>query len=373
VPAGWTVTASGPTRRSLSSDASLRTSWNVQVPDGTPAGRYPITVTATFTWGEGRHGRTASAASELIGVVVIAPRDGTSPLSTVAPVSSTNAAGPVELDQSNGGANQGDGNLITVGGVVYTRGLGTAAPGEILYYLGGRCSKLTTGVALDDDTATGSAVFTISADDHVVASATAAAGGGIQTLTADLTGVSWLVLATDSGSTSGGEHADWIAPELVCGATTDPTVVDTTIFSFETGIDDFTTANVDTVSTMTQSAAFHTDGSHGLLVTSPADGNWYGRPLDAPLDLTGKSLLKYDVKTGVNGAVGEIALQVGPDWMWCQGGLWTWTNPSSSQTVARKLSQITCPAGAALDPSQIHAVWVFLKDGTFNIDNVRAE
>jgi alpha-galactosidase len=372
-PAGWSVTASTPTRKTLASDAGFSATWNVRVPDGTAAGRYPLTVTASYAWGERRQRSASAAASELIGVVVIAPLDGTSPLSTVLPVSSSNAVGPVELDQSNGGVSQGDGNLITIGGTIYTRGLGTAAPSEIQYYVGGRCSALTTGVGLDDDTATGSATFTISADNAAIASATVAAGGGVQPLTADLTGATWLTLTTTSSDTTGGMHADWVAPQLVCGTTADPTVVDTTIFSFETGTDGFTTANVDPISTMTQTAGFHTDGGHGLEVFSPVDGDWYGRTLDPALDLTGKTMLKYDVQTGSNGTSNEFALQVGPDLMWCQGGLWSWTNPNSSQTVTRKLSQITCPAGAPLDVAQIRAVWVFLKDGTFRIDNVRAE
>jgi hypothetical protein len=34
---------------------------------------------------------------------------------------------------------------------------------------------------------------------------------------------------------------------------------------------------------------------------------------------------------------------------------------------------MTCPAGTTMDVSQIGAVWVFVKGGTFTIDQVRAE
>ena len=372
-PAGWVIAPTSPARRSLPSDGALTTTWNVRVPDGTAAGTYPIAIAATYAWADGTPGGAVSAVGDLAGVVVIAPPDGTSPLSTLLPVTTSNAVGPVELDQSNGGVNQGDGNLITVGGVVYTRGLGTSAPSEIVYYLGGRCGRLVTGVAIDDATATGSAEFTIAADDRAIASATMTAGAGVQRLTTDLTGATWLRMTTRSADPTGNVHADWVAPELACGGTTAPTVVDTTLFTFETGTDGWITANVDPVSAVTQSSAFHTDGSHGLEVVSPVDGNWFGRPLAQPLDLTGKTTLKYDIQTGSNGTAGEIALQVGPDSMWCQGGLWSWTNPAASQTVQRKLSQITCPGGVALDTAQIRAVWVFLKDGTFQIDDLRAE
>jgi alpha-galactosidase len=207
----------------------------------------------------------------------------------------------------------------------------------------------------------------------VVTDATMTAGGGVQTVTADLTGATWLRLTTRSTGATGTVQADWVAPELACGDTTAPTVVDTTLFTFETGTDAWITANVDTGSSVSQASGFHTDGSHGLEVVSPADGNWFGRRLDQPLDLTGKSMLKYDIATTSNGTANEIALQIGPDSVWCQGGLWSWTNPASSQTVTRKLNQISCPAGVALDTAQIVAVWVFLKDGTFQIDNLRAE
>lgn len=372
-PPGWVVTAGSPIRATLAADAALTTTWNVQVPEGTAAGRYPITVTATYAWGAPRHRKAASAQSELTGVVVVAPQDGTSPLSTLSPVSASNARGAVELDQSNGGVDQGDGNLITIGGAVYTRGLGTAAPSEILYYLGGRCSQLTTGIGIDDTTPAGSATFTILADDRIAARGTATAGGGLQALTADLTGARWLTLTTTPGDVAGAERTDWVAPALVCGAITDPTIVDQTIFSFESGTDGFTIANPDSGGTMRQSTRFHTDGEHGLDVDSPVDGNWFGRPLDPPLDLTGKTLLKYDIRTGANGTSNELALQVGPSFTWCQGGLWSWTNPSATQTVTRKLSQIACPAGQPLDLTQVRAIWVFVKDGSFTIDNLRAQ
>jgi len=389
---GWTVTASSAsTRRSLATDASLETTWKVQVPAGTSAGRYAITVTATYTWGEhwgkhrwgkhwwgkhrwGKHRKEASATSELIGVVVVAPPDGMTHLSMLVPVSSTNAVGPVEIDESNGGQSAGDGNLITIGGKVYTRGLGTSAPSKIVYYLGGGCNSLTTDVGIDDEVTTGAASFTIYADDTVAAeSGIMTVGEAAKTLTADLTGATWLQLVTTPGASSDGVHADWAAPKLICGGIETPTTPEVTLFSFESGTEGWTIANANDGGSMTQSTVFHTDGDYGLEVVSPADGNWFGRSLAAPLDLSGKSMLKYDVKTGVNGTSGEIAIEVGPNSSWCQGGLWTWTNPNSSETIKRKFSEISCPAGVTMDLTQIQAIWVFLKGGTFYIDNVRVE
>ena len=383
-PEGWTVTATTPGSRSrLATNASLETTWTVTVPEGTAAGRYPITVTAGYTWGSER--RAGSSSSEIVSQVVNAPADGRRHLSTILPVSSANARGPVELDQSNGGDGEGDGALITIGGKVYTRGLGTTAPSETVYYLGGRCSQLVTDVGIDDAAATTvPATFTIYADEtEAAASGPVAAGDPPKTLTADLTGAGWLrLVTTGSGTGSDGttinDHTDWAAPILTCGDSTpsDPVQpAEQTLFSFESGTEDFTIANPNDGGTVAQSTAFHTHGDHGLEVATPVSGNWFGKPLAEPADLTGKSMLKFDVKAGPTaGTTGEIAVQIGPDWTWCQGGRWAWTNPGSSRTIAEKFSEIECGGGVELDPSQIRAVWVFLNTGgVVHIDNIRAE
>ncbi|XXY51844.1 NPCBM/NEW2 domain-containing protein [Sorangium sp. So ce269] len=375
-PEGWEVTAEdASTSELLSSDASLETTWSIVVPEGTPAGRYTIVVATAYTWGQGDE---ASFSSELLSVVVAPPLDGTTHLSKLFPVTSENAVGPVELDMSNGGETPEDGNLITLGGEVYTRGLGTHASSEIVYYLGGRCSTLTADVGIDDEVeAAGAASFTIYADGEVAAESGIVTGDdGPKTLTADLTGATWLRLVTDPGDASDGDHADWAAPLLVCGASTEPTTPEQTLFSFESGTEGWGIANADTGGTVGQSELFHTDGEHGLEVVSPTDGNWFGRALAEPLDLSGHTVFKFDVKTGETGTSGEIAVQIGReagDPAWCQGGLWTWTNANASKTIKAAISGIECPQGVELDLTQVTGIWVYLKGGTFQIDNVRAE
>jgi alpha-galactosidase len=150
--------------------------------------------------------------------------------------------------------------------------------------------------------------------------------------------------------------------------------VEQTIFSFESGTEGWTVANPDSGGTVAQSTGFHTEGEHGLDVVTPSGGNWFGRLLAEPLDLTGRSMLKFDVRAGAAaGTSGEIAVQIGPETAWCQGGLWAWTNPGSSKTIKAEFSDLTCPAGVTPDPSQIYGIWVFLNGGAVQIDNVRAE
>lgn len=401
VPAGWTVStgsASATTtgRRGLPTDATLETLWTVRVPEGTPAGRYPVTVTATYEWGS-RHrasghsgsghsgsGHRASASSVVVGEVVTAPADGRRHLSTISPVRSANAHGPVETDRSNGGAGQGDGALPTIGGRVYTRGLGTTAPSEIVYYLGGRCSRLVTDVGIDDEATTPvPATFTVYADDVAVASSgPIAAGESARTLTADLTGAAWLRLVTTGSGPAGdgttvNDHADWAVPVLSCGQTApDAPVlpVERTVFGFESGTDGFTLANEGDGGDVEASTVFTTEGGHGLRVLAPVVGNWFGHRFVEPLDLTGATALKFDVRaTASPGTTGEIAVQYGPDWTWCQGSNWAWTNAGSSRSVAQEFRHLGCPGGAIVDPAQIRAIWLFLNGREVYVDNVRAE
>jgi alpha-galactosidase len=382
-PEGWTVTPATPTRRTrLGTGDVLETTWTVGVPQGTPAGRYPITITAAYDWGRGHWPGTST--SVLVSTVVTAPPDGRRHLSTVLAVDSANARGPAELDQSNGGEDVTDGALITIAGRHYTRGIGTTAPSELRYYLGGRCSRLVTDVGVDDEsTTTVPAGFTVYADDTVAASTDGMRSGDpARTLTADLTGAHWLRLVT-TGSAAGGDgttindHTDWAAPVLTCGdvSPADPVQpVEQTLYSFETGTEDFTIVNVGDGGTLAQSTAFHTDGGHGLEVFPPAPGNWFGRVLPEPLDLTGRTTLKFDLAMGpASGGVGEIAIQIGDAFTWCQGGRWAWANPGSTRTIVQKFSELGCSGGIPMDTSKIRAIWAYVNGPHGYIDNVRTE
>ena len=147
---------------------------------------------------------------------------------------------------SNGAEPEGDGNLITIGGKIYTRGIGTHAASSVVYYLGGTCSELTVDVGIDDEVAAGSASFAVYADDRLVAeSGVLTASDSVTTLSADLTSANLLRLVTDPAGETSGDHADWAAPRIVCGGSTEPSSVERTLFSFESGTDEFTIANAD--------------------------------------------------------------------------------------------------------------------------------
>ncbi|MEY9964073.1 hypothetical protein ABIA33_002107 [Streptacidiphilus sp. MAP12-16] len=133
--------------------------------------------------------------------------------------SSVNGEGPVERDESNGGRAAGDGQPLSIRGVVYRKGLGVSAPSDVTYYLGGTCTTLRVDVGIDDEAGRGgSVVFVVYRDDTQVAqSGTLTGNDPAVHLTADLTGGSVLRLVVVDGGGNGLDHADWAAPLLTCG------------------------------------------------------------------------------------------------------------------------------------------------------------
>lgn len=217
-PAGWTVTPTGSwTRATLGTNQSFAVDWKVTAPAGAALGSYTLPVTATYQWGA--RNRVATLTHDVTVQVVAQPPTGTVDLSSVAWVSSANGWGPVEKDTSNGEQAAGDGRPITIGGTVYAKGLGTHAPSDVVWYLGGHCSSLTTDVGLDDEVTGGDVVFQVLADDRSAAdSGEMTSTSGAKTLTADLTGAMWLRLHVDDNGGMNFDHADWAGPKLTCSA-----------------------------------------------------------------------------------------------------------------------------------------------------------
>lgn len=218
-PPGFTLAAQGATSVPvLTRGGALAARWTVGLAPTTLPGSYDVTVVATYTYG--RRATPATTTSVVTVQVLSPPPPGSVALSSLAWVSVKNGWGPVEKDTSNGEQAAGDGGPITIGGRVYAHGLGAHAPSEIVYFLGGRCSTLTTDVGIDDEkTTNGAAAFRIYADDRLVAdSGTRTVNDPALTLTANLTSAQWLRLVTDPGADTNSDHTDWAEPTLTCAA-----------------------------------------------------------------------------------------------------------------------------------------------------------
>ncbi len=137
-------------------------------------------------------------------------------------LSATNGWGPVERDRSNGETALGDGRPITLNGVVYAKGLGAHAHSEILYNLGGNCSRFQAAVGLDDEvdhqTEWGSVVFRVLADGVQIFNSGVMRGNSpTQWVDVDVNGRQELQLViTDAGDNNYYDHADWADARLVC-------------------------------------------------------------------------------------------------------------------------------------------------------------
>ncbi|MFJ3254968.1 NPCBM/NEW2 domain-containing protein [Streptomyces sp. NPDC086771] len=216
-PSGWRVRALSPSAApALPTGRSLTTRWQVTAPAGTPTGAYDLTLGARYRSPAGTRVRSTVPFRAH---VVVAPPAGDGYLSDLPRLSATNGWGPVEKDTSNGESGAGDGNPLTIGGTVFTKGLGVHADSAVEFYTGGACRTVTAQVGVDDEKGTkGTVAFEIWAD------GTKAASTGVLTnampalpVTADVSGARVVrLVVTDGGDGVDSDHADWADLRITC-------------------------------------------------------------------------------------------------------------------------------------------------------------
>ncbi|MFC8225736.1 glycoside hydrolase family 2 TIM barrel-domain containing protein [Streptomyces sp. NPDC057287] len=183
-----------------------------------PNGRHQAvaTVTATSTGGARAGGHA------VLGLLGTPPAPtGATQLSELDLITADNGWGPVERDLSNGEAGTGDGGPLTIGGVAYPKGLGVHADSTVEAYLGGRCTRFTAEVGLDDEAGTnGSVVFQVLADEKDVHTSRKITNDlDAVSVDVDVTGAERLTLrVTDAGDGNALDHADWAGATVHCGS-----------------------------------------------------------------------------------------------------------------------------------------------------------
>ncbi|MEU9241931.1 NPCBM/NEW2 domain-containing protein [Streptomyces sp. NPDC048385] len=216
-PAGWTVRATSPAKApALPTGHTLRTGWRVTAPPGAPRGSYDLELRARY---RSPTGVRAESTATVTMTVADPPPAGSSYLSDLPWLSAGNGWGPVERDTSNGETAAGDGHPITIGGVVYAKGLGTHAQSEVDYYTGKTCEKVTADVGVDDEeAANGTVSFEVWADGTKVASTgVLTTDMPAQPLTADVTGAEVIrLVVTDGGDGITSDHGDWADARITC-------------------------------------------------------------------------------------------------------------------------------------------------------------
>jgi hypothetical protein len=215
-PGGWQVTGPVLTRDRMTAGQSVTGRWTVRV--GQSQGYVDVPVFAEFRAPQGLWSDTVHVEEAVRVFVPPPPLTGTPYVSDLTFVSETNGWGPVERDASVGESAGGDGNPITIGGVVYEKGLGTHAAASVQVYLGGRCTTFTAAVGLDDETTEpGSVTFQVLADDETAYDSGVLRPGPATAVTADVTGARMLTLkVTDGGDGKNFDHADWAEARLNC-------------------------------------------------------------------------------------------------------------------------------------------------------------
>ncbi|WP_372350661.1 NPCBM/NEW2 domain-containing protein [Streptomyces sp. KL116D] len=215
--ADWKVAAAGPTSApTVPSGKSFATPWRVTVPAGTATGSYDLTLRASY---RSPQGTRVTTTVPVTAHVATAPPAGTSALSDLPWLATTNGWGPVERDTSNGESAAGDGNPITIGSVVYAKGLGVHAQSSVDYYTARACERVTAKVGVDDEKGTkGTVAFEIWADGAKVASTGVLTNAdAAQDLSADVTGAQVVrLVVTDGGDGIDSDHADWADAQLSC-------------------------------------------------------------------------------------------------------------------------------------------------------------
>ncbi|HVT90263.1 MAG TPA: NPCBM/NEW2 domain-containing protein [Tepidisphaeraceae bacterium] len=135
-------------------------------------------------------------------------------IDTLVPTSSLNGWGPVEYELSNGESNQFDGQMISLGGKKYMRGLGVNSDSDISYDITGKhYTNFLADIGLDDEVAeNGTVQFKIVVDGNVLFDSGLLTGeSDIQSINVAIPEGSQTLelVVTDGGDDSSFDHADW--------------------------------------------------------------------------------------------------------------------------------------------------------------------
>ena len=138
--------------------------------------------------------------------------------SDILPVSVANGYGPMEINQSNGESAKNDGHALTLAGATYNNGLGVHAASRIEYNLNKQCSTFTAQVGLDDEVGNrGNVQFIVLGDGaELYRSPVMTGDSATQTVNANVSGRSSVVLVVDPLGDASYDHADWVEATFNC-------------------------------------------------------------------------------------------------------------------------------------------------------------
>lgn len=215
-PGGWAIEPAGPQKGgTLPSGRSYTGTWSVTPPAGTLPGQYPLSATVSYRY---HGGDTATQTTGSSVLVPPAPPFGLSYLSDHTWLDASSGYLVPRLDTQCCGNTK-----LSLLGTKYDKGIGTASPSQIEYYLGDNCSRVTATVGIDDSarftSAGATAVFQVLADGRKVFDSGLVTQDVTRHVDVDVGGASVLTLLVgDAGDGGYNDRADWANLQVTCGA-----------------------------------------------------------------------------------------------------------------------------------------------------------
>ncbi|MFF4974931.1 NPCBM/NEW2 domain-containing protein [Streptomyces sp. NPDC001083] len=213
-PAGWTVRAAGDAPKVLTPNRSVNLAFTVTLPATAAPGSADLTAATSYeVAGKGRLRQQTTAAL----VVAPAAPNGDVVLSHHDWISATSGWMSPTVDRSVGGWTP-----ISMLGQEYPTGIGVASPSTIRYYLGDRCTRLTTTVGIDDAVRNvgpegGTSTFQVIGDGRVLYDSGVLGRDDVRQADIDLTGVRVLDLVVgDAGDGGYNDRANWAGLKASC-------------------------------------------------------------------------------------------------------------------------------------------------------------
>ncbi len=160
---------------------------------------YYYKISGVNSFGEG----SASASVRAMPALYITDLDWTT---------STNAWGPVEIDQSNGEEITNDGNYIKLNGQTYSRGLGVHANSTVTYSISGKqYQRFNADIGVDDEVGTGgSVIFSVLLDGNEIYNSGLMTGASAtKKIDVSIANGTTLTLKVGSDGDNGLDHASW--------------------------------------------------------------------------------------------------------------------------------------------------------------------
>ncbi len=231
----WTTDEASTTQAEYGATTTYGTTTPMTPAAATPVTAHSLTLTgltATTTYqmraiSQDASGNTGRSTNVVVVTAAAPPPPPPPPATTTVFVSTLttsatpmNGWGPMERDRSNGESAAGDGRPLTVGGVVFARGLGVHSVSDVRFTVPAGCTTFTALVGVDDEVGTlGSVVFEVwnGTTTRLYTSGTRTGADTALAVSVPLAGVSALrLVVTDAGNGKDYDHADWGDAALTC-------------------------------------------------------------------------------------------------------------------------------------------------------------